>query len=419
MRDRLNENTAGDVAFPQSTIAFWEDIHEIADAAQNQVTKAGINLCSAHKAIRDQFPDIAARIGRIAAFASTLMNGKNALSRPRGDDGTKHQEWVNQCWSAVASDPPQPHLSDERVNAKLTEEKFRSEFAERADEIMMENLTATWLGLYFLGVPFIAPWENVLRIADERGGFPSGVCITKYVGDVYRAARLEMAGAAGKPATATAPYNQKDAPLWILSYQPSAMLRDLITCPEHDSRTPADLHRLGWCYLVLQLRLHLDQGFPINYFIPLHALKKSWEKLTQAQPANERTTTLNDITEWFLDIMFLHADREKQSVKLLVKPDATSGIPTCILGNEIGIYTLNNSQSHVHFGGNHIRDALLASYRLKLDRLRHRNIAECFTHPPDSTVDGYDLLKMNRMELKALLAYFLEGKTAGSQQLDT
>ena len=46
-------------------------------------------------------------------------------------------------------------------------------------------------------------------------------------------------------------------------------------------------------------------------------------------------------------------------------------------------------------------------------RNRPKRIATCLTQPPESAIDGDDLLKMSSIELKEMLAYFLEGKTAG------
>lgn len=60
-------------------------------------------------------------------------------------------------------------------------------------ECLMEFLAATWCGLLLLGTRSDSLWSKVLHLAnDETNGLPSGVCIFKAYGDIYRHAIREL-----------------------------------------------------------------------------------------------------------------------------------------------------------------------------------------------------------------------------------
>ncbi|KRC03837.1 hypothetical protein ASE11_24765 [Hydrogenophaga sp. Root209] len=127
---------------------------------------------------------------------------------------------------------------------------------------LMRDLTGTWLGLYFLGTPFPHPWEPVARHA-ERNGYDRDGGIFKAAGDVYRSARRALPSRANRGDT---------MPLTLLDLGPLAY-RQFVKPAEGrgDDLSAMDLsatvRALGACYEMLQLRLYIRAGGPIEHVI--------------------------------------------------------------------------------------------------------------------------------------------------------
>jgi hypothetical protein len=66
-------------------------------------------------------------------------------------------------------------------------------------------------------------------------------------------------------------------------------------------------------------------------------------------------------------------DHASQTIKIM-PTNNTASLPTCVLGIKTGIYTLDGTQTTLHFAGNQIRDDLLESYRTKLAELNMATI---------------------------------------------
>jgi hypothetical protein len=152
---------------------------------------------------------------------------------------------------------------------------FSRDVENRRVEVLMENLTAAWLGLFFLGVPMIQPWDGVRRLADQGGGYPSGGCIYKYFGDIYRTARQHVVREKGILNEQERIADLEKKPVYVLTYRPLALLEDDIARVPIASLTPAVLQLLGQRYAVLQMRLYTKQDFPIHYIVPDRALGRS------------------------------------------------------------------------------------------------------------------------------------------------
>lgn len=303
--------------------------------------------------------------------------------------------------------------------AVLTKQKRHltwDEYRVRSDELLMENLNAAWLGLYFLGVPFIHPWEKVRRLADYRGGFPSGGCTAKYIGDVYRLARHRMlqpdppSGCAWmrffKPKPKADP-----APILVLTHTPLVLLKDVLTYKDASYATPDAGHELGRHYALLQMLLYIRRNYPIHFFVPLDALAQGLDLLAEASTHQNkqwaRAMIRADIAPWLRGTIFPDGPRPDQAVHLLTLPSDASGMPTCILGPEIGIYTLESGDNGLHFAGNEIREALLESYRDKLKRLLKLSVTVRDIPPSATPPRVFDLLGLDKDRLDPVLAQLL------------
>jgi len=348
---------------------FWADIRDINRVVSIELVRPGAKLWELPLAVRTAIGSgYPAMIKRILAYAIELLDVPRTAGTGRrsGSPNEQMERFLQYC----------DRVLGEHEHRALSPVDRRT----RRDELLMENLTAAWLGLYFLGVPFIHPWEKVRRLADYRGGFPSGGCIAKYIGDVYRLARHWMAqqGPAGAQAALFPEEEGKSAAILVLSYTPLVLLREALTYHDITYATPGSVHELGRHYALLQMLLYLRCGYPVHFLIPVAGLAQSLDTLSgiphdpASPPTPEmrarRTTILEGIRPWLFDTVF--AERfGGQSVRLLKLPLDTSGMPTCILGTKTGIYTLESGENGLHFAGNEIREALLASYRDKLERL--------------------------------------------------
>jgi len=356
--------------------SFWDAIAQINDAVAVRLIEPKAELWDIQLKIRetvgDHYPLL---IRRIMAFTLALLDLPRMpeYGQAHGDSGKPLQQFLLNC--------------DLVLNALGQGWLGKKERNNRSDELLMENLNAAWLGLYFLGVPFIHPWEKVRRLAGYRGGFPSGGCIAKYIGDVYRLARHRFVqpDRPVPPAYSSFAPDDRDAVL-VLSHTPMVMFQDALTYKNDSYATPRSVHELGRRYALLQMMLYIRGGHPVHFLIPSTALTLALDKLAdipddplakaiaKATPSvvARRDAIRQGIRTWMCDTIFTSV-AAGQSVRLLKYPLDASGMPTCVLGSKTGIYTLESGETGLHFAGNELRDSLLESYRDKLSRVLERS----------------------------------------------
>jgi hypothetical protein len=296
------------------------------------------------------------------------------------------------------------------------------ESAAEAEKVRIEMLTACWLGLYFLGVPFGSPWEYVLRWADDdSGGLPNGVCVAKAIGDIAREARkLAVKSkrfketlakkAEGKESKGTGEcratgakdvvnaviphdaregeavelqqklleraYREKmdDPMLIVLSGRPVFLFRELLTGPKIPGCAPEGVHVLGRCYELLQLALYLRTGERLLYCIREDSVLQTFGFLDN-QPDNALTRD-DAFTVWKRGLDGLHSitveprnvnARKNQKVVLVHDPL----VPPCFINHERGLYTFETLYSPAKSAsgcGRHREIPLPASYMRDIRR---------------------------------------------------
>jgi hypothetical protein len=206
-------------------------------------------------------------------------------------------------------------------------------------EAWMELLTAAWLGLYFLGVPFNHPWDRVRRM----GAIPRGVCMHKASGDVYHKTRqinlreLMVRGRGGdidwsqsKPETVLVLTSE---PVFLIDYQQ--------VLEEHRTELlAAEVYGLGFLYNLFQFRLYLAEGLPIKYVIRRHALQSRVSSRVEAVRIAEcvrdlfARRSLPDGSDW-------------QRAYVLRDDLSATGTPASVLGYKTGrIMTSETKKLH-------------------------------------------------------------------------
>lgn len=231
---------------------------------------------------------------------------------------------------------------------------------DRADEVFMEHLTAIWLALYFYGVPFCHPWEMVRRMSEDKGGLPSGACLIKAMGDVYRTERQSLCSSERHLVE-----EQVNAVrVLVLTRFPSVIHPDSLS-RSLDKYTPLAAHVLGRCYAFLQLRLYIDRKLPIRYLVPKSTLKESWTLINGSSSTPDIATS--EIKAWLTKVNIDPA--KKQKIELLEDTAPSLGVPTCILGRKNGVLTLGTTPGNALSGGNLLFKGLLDSYRTRLNTI--------------------------------------------------
>lgn len=396
-------------AFLASTKQFWADIKSLEKTACDVVQSDQDSLPERFRAIRDELnaqnldpKEITEHILDYAtlllgiptryppdAFQTDherdeiqLLNSWMKITAEVVDAERQRVDGAGSAGPAAANAP----LSSTIPLAPPTLDVPR-DFNELRDEILMESLTAAWLALYFLGLPFAQIWERVRRMADERGGYPSGACVTKFIGDIHRIGRMEMARELkaydSRLAEAVKQGHYDDSQTLILSYMPFSLLRRLIY-QASGHQTPAAAHRLGNCYMLLQMRLYIREGFPIRYLVSRESLEQTWNHLL-ANPENEAQAQqmFDEIPGWMHTVF--PNDVYHQSVQLLMSNEWIAGMSTCVLGRQVGVYVLDTARTSLPFAGNQLVGSLLLSYRAKLnniDRGTKTNLIQLCGGPP-------------------------------------
>jgi hypothetical protein len=231
------------------------------------------------------------------------------------------------------------------------------------DNIVMEWLTGAWLGLYFLGLPFPHPWEEVGQITESQGGIPSPICIRKAIGDMYKMARLM--------------YNedyinrQDDLTMYVLAENPLILDYTLVQNPdpqEHQSDSglnyvPPVIQELALKYAYLQLKLYTRSKLPITYLVKQNTIEYLFK---------EKALNLEESRQWFKS--FFTVSNGKQKV-YVVDESKVSGMPSCcVLGFKTGFYTAESlvfrqpsgNTPKIPFAGTYLWNPLLNTYRGKL-----------------------------------------------------
>lgn len=237
--------------------------------------------------------------------------------------------------------------------------------ASQEVEERMENLAGAWLGLYFLGMPFIHPWEPVAHHA-ERNGYYRGAGICKATGDVYRDARRSMRDERPRGSA------EKDAVL-VLDHNPLA-IRHLIATDNPAPRVI--IAALGACYELLQLRLYVRAGGPIRHLVFDSTVAR---RLAQAEggmarrgdrPAQEAIDAMWAMACQCYEIGAPARRRLDQGRLTVIKPDKDiARMPACVLSPSRGIFRsqirlkdeapAGPGTAAVHYGanGNRLPDA--------------------------------------------------------------
>ncbi|MBK5124975.1 hypothetical protein IQ288_34675 [Burkholderia sp. R-69980] len=193
----------------------------------------------------------------------------------------------------------------------------------------VKNLTAVWLGLYFLGVPFWHPWERVRQWEDEKGGgLPSGACVAKAIGDIVRSARMRCVR---KPAT-------ERCPLIILSGWPILLFEDLMIDGPDKQGIEDDACILGRYYEFLQLLLYCRPrpGYPVYYYITEEVIARKLG-IRNATAVNKDVVLKqwNLACEWLRDSVFNGERDDNQAVYVLDEPKT----PPCFINHAEGLFT--------------------------------------------------------------------------------
>lgn len=236
-------------------------------------------------------------------------------------------------------------------------ETDRSDESVRNPRKLMRDLTGVWLGLYFLGTPFPHPWEPVARYA-ERHGYDRDGGIFKAAGDVYRSARRALQPSGGGRVARP--------PLMVLDLGPLAY-RQVVRLAEGGSAgssamdLSAIVRALGACYEMLQLRLYVRAGGPIEHVI----LEETLRALVGKSVGN-----IQDMVALAMHVYgSLPAKSADQGI-VIVKPDqvayeSLAKMPSCVLAPGEGVYrsrlTANGGAS-----GNRVTDDQLFLYRQTL-----------------------------------------------------
>jgi len=392
--------------FESDIWTFWADLDSIdrhvSWVFSNAADTGLAQLCEIQAGVRAAVDQDGKMAARFTGFAEALLRLRRLGDREPDIDAA----W--EAFERAAVRAIGPERQDATDPARLSREVKR-----RCVEVLMEDLTAAWLGLYFLGIPMAQPWDCVRELAYEVGGYPSGACIYKYIGDIYRTARQQVVRergelkdvmAAQKLASFPTPDAWKAQPLLVLTYRPLGLLEDDIARSRDKQLTPETMHRLARRYATLQMRLYTKQGFGIRYYVPDRALGRTIAYALRDQyladdipPGNviEAIRDAGDSMALKIHLVMKKTFNEEsgtQWVKLL-KPVDIAGLPVCVLGSKTGVYSLDGTHTALHFAGNLIRDELLSSYRDKLSELNGL---------PEDRVD--DLLGKSPRQIKELVA---------------
>ncbi|WP_321960474.1 hypothetical protein [Paraburkholderia sp. J7] len=242
-----------------------------------------------------------------------------------------------------------------------------------SEQIRVDLLTTSWLGLHFVGIPFSIPWERVRRWADEEGGgLPNGACIGKAIGDIVRDARkhnermkreessaaraVRPTGAAQTPAENAAAakvaagaggvvQSARNPALIVFSGLPLLLFPELLRGEPREGCTPNGAHILGRCYELLQLVLYLRAGFQILYCVKEDIVVECLRFVHaqhNATPTKESAWKIwQHALEWLQNLVPVPV-LERQYVCVMEDPL----MPACFINHERGLYTVETPMAN-------------------------------------------------------------------------
>ncbi|MCP2092028.1 UNVERIFIED_ORG: hypothetical protein J2Y81_008134 [Paraburkholderia sediminicola] len=236
---------------------------------------------------------------------------------------------------------------------------------KEGERVFVELLTATWLGLYFLGISVPDLWDRVRSWEDEDGGgLPNGVCVAKAIGDIVREARkARQQGPAAR--------------LCVHSFLPLLMFSGLIETGAvyagHHGRSPErhdHVHALGRYYEFLQLQLYARAERPLLYTVPFTlfrgAMADGGEGFDHRRARwAEMWRCLRKIA--FSGVSSVQLAKWDQRVILTVP----SSPPACFLNHDTGLITFEgldpaDGGRDIPLPANYMRRARLRLYRERL-----------------------------------------------------
>jgi hypothetical protein len=219
-------------------------------------------------------------------------------------------------------------------------------FTDTIENTYVRSLTAVWLGLYFMGVPFWHLWERVRQWEDEKGGgLPSGACVAKAIGDIVRSARMR---AIRKSETTP-------EPLIIQSGWPIILFEYLMT-DGPDAEDCACI--LGRYYEFLQLYLYSRSGYPLYYYVTEAVIADKLD--IKNKKAEDRPAVLD---QWKkacerLRESFFKGHKENQVVYVLAEPKT----PPCFINHAEGLFTFEEYQGKFPLSAGYMRQVRRALY---------------------------------------------------------
>ena len=239
--------------------------------------------------------------------------------------------------------------------------------AETEDEVL-ERFTANWLALYFLGTPFVDLWEAVAFFS-EGSGFPRGASLCKAVGDVYRLARKSHL---------QRPFGNASCEkrLYVLDHNPLTMHKQNRESSkgERDKELQEIICELGATYELLQLRLYLESGGPIRFYVP----DTSLQRVLSADEGERRAQTR---FMWMqLKLAFPKRFEGEQKVHV-VHDENLSYMPGCVISPIQGIFrTRENVPGRPHGmnsnpgrAGNYMASRITEEFRNKMEQVNTDN----------------------------------------------
>ncbi|WP_429287645.1 hypothetical protein [Paraburkholderia sp. GAS206C] len=257
------------------------------------------------------------------------------------------------------------------TNERLMEGFGKEVRKDDRDRLFVELLTATWLGLYFLGIPVADLWDRVRRWEEEDGGgLPNGICVAKAIGDIVRESRKAQQDGL---ATACADGQQ----LHVHSFLPMLMFPDLIETgvvhKDHATRSSLlkqEVHALGRHYEFLQLHLYVQAGYPMLYSVPLTLFRSGIDHYgTDLESRKSRWDTM-----WthLRKSVFPNGDArhfiERKQRVVLAEPSMP---PACFLNHDSGMLTFEGMDAmdgarDIPLPAGYMRSARLGLYRERL-----------------------------------------------------
>jgi hypothetical protein len=249
------------------------------------------------------------------------------------------------------------------------------------DILLLEYLATAWLVLYFLSVPFPQTWERVRRWEEDGGGqLPSGVCISKATGDLFRQERMRNAhGPVVRDSDLT-------GDLSVLTHCPAALFSDFFEASSCRASTfqsfaPDESHILARCYEFIQLRLYSHSGLSIRYFVPASTVA---HRIAVCKTGDAWTAMIG----WLRRSVF-ESPVDGQSVQLI---NATVRFD-CVINAVTGIYTYEElrpgeGEPTIVFPGTYFREPRRLMYRSWLRGIKLE--------------DGENLISCNDEQLNAI-----------------